>query len=94
MIARLLHDLRLRTKLSLVVIVSTLMASLLLFVVVTLLEYHDSRHRVEERAQGLARVLAQNVRAPLSFEDPAAARRVLESLGAVPEVRWAALLDM
>jgi len=56
------------------VIASTLMASLLLFVVVTLLDYHDSRHRVEERAQGLARVLAQNVRAPLSFEDPAAAR--------------------
>lgn len=93
MIARMLHTLRLRTKLSLVVIASTLMASLLLFVVVTLLEYHDSRHRVEERAQGLARVLAQNVRAPLSFEDPAAARRVLEGLGAVPEVRWAALLD-
>jgi diguanylate cyclase (GGDEF)-like protein len=89
-----LNNLRLRTKLSLVVIASTLMASLLLFVAVTLLEYHDSRHRVEERAQGLARVLAQNVRAPLSFEDPAAASRVLEGLGAVPEVRWAALLDM
>ncbi|MEX8495416.1 diguanylate cyclase, partial [Sphaerotilus sp.] len=88
-----LHNLRLRTKLSLVVIASTLMASLLLFVVVTLLDYHDSRHRVEDRAQGLARVLAQNVRAPLSFEDPAAARRVLEGLGAVPEVRWAVLLD-
>jgi len=93
-IARMLNNLRLRTKLSLVVIASTLMASLLLFVAVTLLEYHDSRHRVEERAQGLARVLAQNVRAPLSFEDPAAASRVLEGLGAVPEVRWAALLDM
>ncbi|WP_310463588.1 EAL domain-containing protein [Sphaerotilus sp.] len=88
-----LNNLRLRTKLSLVVITSTLMASLLLFLVVTVLEYHDSRHRVEERAQGLARVLAQNVRAPLSFEDPAAAHRVLEGLGAVPEVRWAALLD-
>ncbi len=93
MIARMLNNLRLRTKLSLVVITSTLMASLLLFLVVTVLEYHDSRHRVEERAQGLARVLAQNVRAPLSFEDPAAAHRVLEGLGAVPEVRWAALLD-
>jgi sensor histidine kinase regulating citrate/malate metabolism len=66
-IARVLNGLRLRTKLSLVVIASTLMASLLLFVVVTVLEYNDSRHRVEERAQGLARVLAQNVRAPLSF---------------------------
>lgn len=94
MIVRLLNDLRLRTKLSLVVIASTLMASLLLFAVVTVLEYHDSRHRVEERARGLARVLAQNVRAPLSFEDPAAAQRVLEGLGAVPEVRWAALLDV
>lgn len=94
MIVRLLNDLRLRTKLSLVVIASTLMASLLLFAVVTALEYHDSRHRVEERARGLARVLAQNVRAPLSFEDPAAAQRVLEGLGAVPEVRWAALLDV
>jgi diguanylate cyclase (GGDEF)-like protein len=92
-IARLLNNLRLRTKLSLVVIASTLMASLLLFAAVTVLEYHDSRHRVEERARGLARVLAQNVRAPLSFEDPAAAQRVLEGLGAVPEVRWAALLD-
>jgi diguanylate cyclase (GGDEF)-like protein len=92
-IARVLNGLRLRTKLSLVVIASTLMASLLLFVVVTVLEYNDSRHRVEERAQGLARVLAQNVRAPLSFEDPAAAHRVLEGLGVVPEVRWAALLD-
>jgi diguanylate cyclase (GGDEF)-like protein len=88
-----LNNLRLRTKLSLVVIASTLMASLLLFAVVTVLEYHDSRLRVEERAQGLARVLAQNVRAPLSFEDPAAAHRVLEGLGVVPEVRWAALLD-
>ena len=94
MIVRLLDNLRLRTKLSLVVIVSTLMASLLLFAVVTVLEYHDSRNRVEERARGLARVLAQNVRAPLSFEDPAAARRVLEGLGAVPEVRWAVLLDV
>ena len=94
MIVRLLNNLRLRTKLSLVVIASTLMASLLLFAVVTMLEYHDSRHRVEERARGLARVLAQNVRAPLSFEDPAAAQRVLEGLGAVPEVRWAALLDV
>lgn len=94
MIVRLLNDLRLRTKLSLVVIASTLMASLLLFAAVTVLEYHDSRHRVEERARGLARVLAQNVRAPLSFEDPAAAQRVLEGLGAVPEVRWAALLDV
>ncbi|MDZ7856041.1 putative bifunctional diguanylate cyclase/phosphodiesterase [Sphaerotilus sp.] len=94
MIARLLDNLRLRTKLSLVVIASTLMASLLLFAAVTVLEYHDSRHRVEERARGLARVLAQNVRAPLSFEDPAAAQRVLEGLGAVPEVRWAALLDV
>ena len=69
------------------------MASLLLFVVVTLLDYRDSRHRVEERAQGLARVLAQNLRAPLSFTDPTAADRVLEGLGAVPEVRWAAVLD-
>lgn len=93
MIARMVNQLRLRTKLSLVVIASTLMASLLLFVVVTVLEYHDSRHRVEERAQGLARVLAQNLRAPLSFDDPAAARRVLEGLGVVPEVRWSALLD-
>jgi diguanylate cyclase (GGDEF)-like protein len=92
-IARMVNQLRLRTKLSLVVIASTLMASLLLFVVVTVLEYHDSRHRVEERAQGLARVLAQNLRAPLSFDDPAAARRVLEGLGVVPEVRWSALLD-
>jgi diguanylate cyclase (GGDEF)-like protein len=93
MIARVLDGLRLRTKLSLVVITSTLMASLLLFGVVTVLEYHDSRSRVEERAQGLARVVAQNVRAPLSFEDPAAAQRVLEGLGAVAEVRWAVLLD-
>ena len=93
MIARVLNNLRLRTKLSLVVIASTLMASLLLFVVVTVLEYNDSRDRVEERAHGLARVLAQNVRAPLSFDDPAAARRVLEGLGAVPEVRWAVLLN-
>ena len=77
MIARLLNNLRLRTKLSLVVIASTLMASLLLFAAVTVLEYHDSRHRVEERARGLARVLAQNVRAPLSFEDPAAAQAAL-----------------
>lgn len=94
MIARLLNNLRLRTKLSLVVITSTLMASLLLFAVVTALEYHDSRNRVEERAHGLARVVAQNVRAPLSFEDPGAAHRVLEGLGAVPEVRWAVLLDV
>jgi diguanylate cyclase (GGDEF)-like protein len=87
------RQMRLRTKLSLVVVVSTLMASLLLFAVVTLLEYRDSRHRVEERAQGLARVLAQNLRAPLSFTDVAAAARVLEGLGAVPEVRWAVVLD-
>ncbi len=92
-VVRMLQDLRLRTKLRLVVIASTLMASLLLFAVVTLLEYNDSRHRVEERAQGLARVLAQNLRAPLSFEDPTAAHRVLDGLGVVPEVRWAALLD-
>ncbi|MEY2873585.1 MAG: hypothetical protein RLZZ373_956, partial [Pseudomonadota bacterium] len=93
MIVRTLNNLRLRTKLSLVVIASTFMASLLLFVVVTVLEYHDSRNRVEERAQGLARMVAQNLRAPLSFDDPGVAHRVLEGLGAVPEVRWAALLD-
>ena len=94
MIIRLLNNLRLSTKLSLVVIASTLMASLLLFAGVTTLEYHDSRHRVEERARGLARMLAQNVRAPLSFDDSVAAQRVLEGLGAVPEVRWAVLRDV
>ena len=88
-----LHALRLRTKLSLVVVISTLMTSMLLFLTVTTLEYRDSRHRVEDRGRGLARVLALNVRAPLAFADGPAAARVLEGLGAVAEVRWSVVLD-
>ena len=81
----------LRSKLGLLVVGSTLLASLLLFVVVTVMEYQTSRQRVEERGQALAQVLAQNTRAALAFADAAAAQRVLEALGQVAEVRWAVL---
>ena len=83
----------LRSKLGLLVVGSTLLASLLLFVVVTVMEYQTSRQRVEERGQALAQVLAQNTRAALAFADAAAAQRVLEALGQVAEVRWAVLGD-
>ncbi|MEP6558913.1 MAG: EAL domain-containing protein, partial [Burkholderiales bacterium] len=57
------------------------------------LEMRDAQERHHERASAITAVLAETVRGSLAFFDTEAAARILASAGALPGIRWAALLD-
>ena len=86
-------DFSLRVRLRFVVATAMVLSVLLLFVVVTGLEYRNAQERSHERATSIALVLAQNLRGSVVFSDNASASTTLASLSALSGIRWAVLLD-
>ncbi len=84
---------KLSSRLRLVVAGAIAVLMLLLFVLFAGLEMRDAQERHHERASAITAVLAENVRGSLAFFDTEAAARILASAGALPGIRWAALLD-
>ena len=82
-----------RRKLSLVMAASTLLAATVLFLANTVLDLRSERARLYTNTSGITQILALNARAALAFGDADAARAVLNSLNALPEVTHATLLD-
>ena len=82
-----------RRKLALVLGASTMLAAIVLFVATTVLDLRSERNRLYTNTSGVTQILALNARAALAFGDPDAARAVLNSLNALPEVSHALLLD-
>jgi signal transduction histidine kinase/CheY-like chemotaxis protein len=82
-----------RRKLSVVLAASTMLAAIVLFLVTTLLDLRAERTRLYTNTASVTQILALNARAALAFGDQDAARAVLNSLNALPEVVHATLLD-
>jgi two-component system sensor histidine kinase/response regulator len=82
-----------RRKLSMVMAASTMLAAIVLFLVTTLLDLRSERNRLYTNTASVTQILALNARAALAFGDPDAARAVLNSLNALPEITHATLLD-
>ncbi|MEO9103277.1 MAG: EAL domain-containing protein [Burkholderiaceae bacterium] len=84
---------KLSSRLRLVVAGAIAVLMLLLFVLFAGLEMRDAQERHHERASAITAVLAETVRGSLAFFDTEAAAKILASAGALPGIRWAALLD-
>ncbi|RZL03184.1 MAG: response regulator [Rubrivivax sp.] len=82
-----------RRKLALVLAASTMLAAIVLFAATTVLDLRSERNRLYTNTASVTQILALNARAALAFGDPDAARAVLNSLNALPEVSHALLLD-
>ena len=82
-----------RRKLSLVLAASTVLAAIVLFAATTILDLRSERNRLYTNTSGVTQILALNARAALAFGDADAARAVLNSLNALPEISQAILLD-
>ncbi|MBA4108543.1 MAG: hybrid sensor histidine kinase/response regulator [Leptothrix sp. (in: Bacteria)] len=82
-----------RRKLSMVLAASTMLAAIVLFVATTILDLRSERNRLYTNTSSVTQILALNARAALAFGDSDAARAVLNSLNALPEVTQAILLD-
>jgi signal transduction histidine kinase/CheY-like chemotaxis protein len=82
-----------KRKLSLVLAASTILAAIVLFVATTVLDLRTERNRLYTNTSSVTQILALNARAALAFGDSDAARAVLNSLNALPEVSHAILLD-
>jgi len=80
------RDYSIKTKLTIIIIVSCLAVSLMASGFFLVSEIVSMRRAVLEDLTGLARVIAINVQAPLEFMDPATATEVLASLSARPQI--------
>ncbi len=80
------RDYSIKTKLTIIIIVSCLAVSLMASAFFIVSEVVSVRRTVLEDLTGLARVIAINVQAPLEFMDPATAAEVLASLSARPQI--------
>ena len=83
------RDYSIKTKLTIIIIVSCLAVSLMASGFFIVSEVVSERRTVLEDLTGLARVIAINVQAPLEFMDPATASEVLAALSARPQILYA-----
>ena len=82
-----------RRKLALVLAASTMLAAIVLFAATTVLDLRSERNRLYTNTSSVTQIVALNARAALAFGDSDAARAVLNSLNALPEISQAILLD-
>ncbi len=87
------NNLSIRNKLMIIIVGSSLMASLLATIFFIGMEIHSFHHDMVRNLSGLAKVIGVNSIAPLEFIDPDAAGEVLASLNARPHIILAALYD-
>ena len=85
------RDYSIKTKLTIIIIVSCLAVSLMASAFFIVSEIVSVRRAVLEDLTGLARVIAINAQAPLEFMDPATASEVLASLSARPQILQAVI---
>lgn len=89
--AKPLRNLPIKGKITAIVLISSTLALVLTSLGIGAYEYRTLGKAAEERVQILASIVAQNVLAPLTFDDKAAARDVLASLRAETAVLEARL---
>jgi len=88
-----LRDLPIRHKLTLIVVLTCVLALVIAGIVTAWLDLRDTRRWLVRDSTILADVIAQNTQASLAFHDPEAAATTLRALDSEPNIQRAEIVD-
>lgn len=87
------HTISIRTRLLLMMCLTTVLALALVTTALVLNEKRNARQYIAEEMRSMAEAIASNSAAALVFNDQDAAQETLKSLGGTPQITYAALHD-